>query len=122
MSTGNFGINKTLSTDGKYHLILVYRADDYGEGIYYGGGYYEPSMEMTGAVGGKSIKEIIDEAYESLEEAMKSEKNIPYDINNIRNLIKFDLVECYNEKEMEKALECQEQQMSCEEIDKIILK
>ena len=114
----DFNNNKSSLTDGKYHLLLVYLVHDGGH--YYGGGFYEPSLKMTGAFGGDSIKEMVDDAYELLEDGMKDEKNIPFDIKNIKDSVVFDLVECRNVNEMETALEYQDQGISYEKLKQII--
>lgn len=91
-------INKT--TDGKYHIVLIYRVHDDGS---YGGGYYEPSVDLMGGIGGDSINKMVNEAYESLEQATEVVGDVPFDIYHIKDSIAFDLVECYTEDEMDTA-------------------
>jgi predicted RNase H-like HicB family nuclease len=82
-------IDKTLLTKDKdkYHILLIYLLDDHGN---YGGAYHEMSLSMTGGVGGKSFNETLEQAYESLEEVMEGENQIPFDINNIKESVVFD--------------------------------
>jgi hypothetical protein len=88
----------TLSTKDKYHLFLIYVRDKDG---HCGGGYHDISLKFGGGVGGNSFEEMCDEAYESLEDAMLGEINIPFDMNNIKGSVEFDLVECQDIEELE---------------------
>jgi hypothetical protein len=111
-------INTALLTDGKYHIILIYLVHDDG---YYGGGYYEPSSNSMGAIGGESRDKMVEDAYESLEESMEDEDYIPFDIKNIKESVVFDLVECHNVEEMDMALKLQNNKKTYEEINKTVI-
>jgi hypothetical protein len=62
-------MNEIWPTDGKHRITLIYLVEDDG---FYGGGYYEPSVDLMGGVGGDSIAEMVNEAYASLERATKA--------------------------------------------------
>lgn len=93
-------MNEIWPTDGKHRITLIYLVEDDG---FYGGGYYEPSVDLMGGVGGDSIAEMVNEAYASLERATKAVGTVPFDINDIKKSVKFDLVECRDEYQMDEA-------------------
>ncbi|CAF1349956.1 unnamed protein product [Rotaria sp. Silwood1] len=75
-------MNTTSSTDGKYHkyhIVLIYLVHENG---YCGGDYHEPSSALMGTIGGELRENMLDEAYESLEECMEDKDYIPFDIQN----------------------------------------
>jgi hypothetical protein len=74
---------------GKYHIPLIYLREDDGG---CGGAYHETSLSMTGGTGGNTFNEMLEQAYESLKEAMEGEKRIPFDVNNIKESVVFDCV------------------------------
>jgi len=114
----DFNINKISSIDDKWHLVLIYLVH---EGDLYQGTYYEPSSYSLGGVSGKSLDEMVDDAYESLEECIEDKINIPFDIKKIKESVQFDLVECYNVDEMDKAYKLRRNGITGEEINKTIL-
>jgi hypothetical protein len=79
----DFNINKISSTDGKWHFVLIYLVQE--DGLYQGS-YYEPSSHSLGGVSGKSCDEMVDDAYESLEECIEDEINIPFDIKKNKGI------------------------------------
>ncbi|UJR29516.1 hypothetical protein I4U23_010733 [Adineta vaga] len=93
-------MKKISSIDDKYHIILIYLVEDDGS---YGDGYYEPIVDLMGGVAGDSIDELVNEAYKLLELATKAIDNMPFDINNVKNSVHFDLVECHDKHEMDTA-------------------
>ncbi len=95
-STTDVKSESILSTDGKYHLILIYLFDDDGS---YGGGYYAKHFKFSGCVQGESVAEMKDQAYDFLEEHLEDEKDLPFDIKNIKESVVFDLVECLTPEE-----------------------
>jgi len=105
--------------DDKYRIILIYLVEDGGS---YGGGYYEPFTDLMGAVGVDSIDVMVNEAYESLKQAMEIMDEVPFDINNIKESVVFDLVECQTENEMDTAHTLLNKQGSFEEIKAVVLK
>ncbi len=114
----DFNINKTSSADDKWHLVLIYLVHE--DGLYQGS-YYEPSSHSLGGVSGKSCDEMVDDAYESLEEFIEDEINIPFDIKTIKESVQFDLVECHNVDEMDEAYTLRRNGITGEEINKTIL-
>jgi hypothetical protein len=112
-------INETLLTVEKHRLILIYLVQDDGS---YGGGYYEPCVDLMGAVGGESINEMIEDAYGSLKDAAEVITDpMPFDVNNIKESVVFDRVECHSEYEMDIALTHHKKGTHFEEINKILL-
>ncbi|CAF5047178.1 unnamed protein product, partial [Rotaria sp. Silwood1] len=89
-SNGNSDINKILVTKdkdedaGKYHILLVYLLEEDG---CCGGRYHEKSLSIHGGVSGQSFNEMLEQAYESLEVAMKDEDRVPFNINNIKKSV-----------------------------------
>ncbi|CAF4894884.1 unnamed protein product, partial [Rotaria sp. Silwood1] len=83
-SITNLDINNTSLTKDKYHILLIYVLQEDGSCE---GGYYEDVLNIMGGVSGNSFQEMCDEAYESLEEAMEGENNIPFNINNIKESV-----------------------------------
>jgi hypothetical protein len=102
-----------LSSDGKYHLILIYLFDD--DGIY-GVGYYAKHFKFIGGVEGESLAEMKDQAYDFLEEHLEDEKDLPFDIKNIKESVVFDLVECLTPEEQLAALDLRRNGATYEEI------
>jgi hypothetical protein len=116
-STADRNIEKILSADGKYHLILIYIVEDNGS---YGGGYNAVYFHLSAFVVGESVDKMIDQAYEMLEERMEDEDFNLLDIKNIKEWVQFDLVECHNDEEQLAALDLQNKGKSYEEINKAV--
>ncbi|CAF1095318.1 unnamed protein product [Adineta ricciae] len=114
-------INTSSVKDKKYHIILIYLVHE-EDNNYCGGGYRDVPTKLVGAVGGDTINDMVDEAYESLEENVRTEINVPFNTENIKESVAFDLVECYNEEEMNVAFEYRRQGRSCEDINMFIAK
>ena len=117
LSTVDCNANTTLSKDDKYHILLIYLIEDNGR---YGGAYYELFSHLTGGVIGESRETIVDNAYESLEECMADQDPIPFSIKNIKESVVFDIVECLNDEEFDRALDLQSEGRSCEEIHQAV--
>ncbi|CAF1307114.1 unnamed protein product [Rotaria sp. Silwood1] len=111
-SNGNSDMNKILVTkdkdedDGKYLILLVYLLEENG---CCGGGYHEKSLSIHGGVSGQSFNEMLEQAYESLEVAMKEEDRIPFDINDIKKSV--NLIH-YDRAEYEIALDCVQEDLN----------
>ncbi|CAF3856583.1 unnamed protein product [Rotaria sp. Silwood1] len=118
-SNGNSDMNKILVTkdkdedDGKYLILLVYLLEENG---CCGGGYHEKSLSIHGGVSGQSFNEMLEQAYESLEVAMKEEDRIPFDINDIKKSVKFDCVKCSTTDEMDMVYKLNKQGKTFKEI------
>ncbi|UJR30090.1 hypothetical protein I4U23_017631 [Adineta vaga] len=120
-STVNNNLNTSLSKDNRYRIIFVFLVHN-DEDNYCGGMFYDPSSKLMGAAGGDTLDDMINEAYESLEENVKTETFVPFDTENIKNSVVFDLVECHSIEELEIARKHQYRQTSYEDIKKIVLK
>jgi hypothetical protein len=116
-STADRNIEKILSADGKYHIILIYLVHDDG---YCGGAYFTEYFKFVAGVGGESVDKMIDQAYKMLKGHMKDEDFNPLDIKNIKEWVQFDLVECHNDEEQVAALDLQNKGKSYEEINKAV--
>jgi predicted RNase H-like HicB family nuclease len=94
----NLDNNNTLPQNDKYRLWLIYMREEDGS---YGGAFRDFSLVYTGGVSGKTFQEMYDQAYEVLEEAMVGETYIPFDVNNMKESVIFDCVECKSLDEMD---------------------
>ncbi|CAF1579350.1 unnamed protein product [Adineta steineri] len=99
-STNNFDINKFSSKDNKYHLPLIYNIDE--EGYYYGS-YHDHSFQLTGFFQARTSEDMLKQAYESFTMCMEGEKKFPYNIDDIENVVVFDIIKCEHEEEEELA-------------------
>jgi hypothetical protein len=106
-------------TENKYRILLIYLIE--GNGLY-GGGYTDKALKITGGSTGESVDEMVEKAYESLKDGLTGENNIPFDINNIKESVVFDLIECHTEDEMEKAFDLERKGMDGKEINEVIQK
>ena len=110
--------DKSSLTTDKYHMLLIYIIYEDG---YYEGAYKDRSFKIIGGVGGQSFQEMYDEAYESLQECAVSEDYLPFDTNNVKESVVFDLVKCHTLDEWEKASKLNSEGKPYEEIKDSIL-
>ncbi len=90
-SNGHSDITANSSTENKYHIILTYLIDEDGN---YGGGFHERSLSVTGGGSGKSFADMLKDACASLKAGVEGEHQIPFDVNNIKETVVFDCLEC----------------------------
>jgi hypothetical protein len=111
-------VDKNLLTKDKYHILFICHIDEdgYCESI-----YRDKSLEMYGGVGGDSFQKMYDEAYESLKAVANCKDNVPFDINNIKESVVFDLVKCYTTDEFDMALSLKDEKKTYTEINDVIL-
>ena len=103
-------MNTMSLKDDKYHILLIYLLHEDG---YYDGGYDAKLLNLRGADGGESYEEMVDQVYESLKDCIEGESDIPFDIENTKESIVFDTVEC-------SAIDSKRQGTGCKDINKAI--
>ena len=118
-STTDLKSDSIWSADGKYHLVFIYLVHDDG---YCGGGYDAEHFKLFAAVGGETIEKMIDEAYDHLEEHLEDEKDLPFDIKNLKESVVFDLVQCLNAEEQWAALRLKRNGATSEDINNAVRK
>ncbi|CAF3345298.1 unnamed protein product [Rotaria socialis] len=65
--------------------------------------YYDKLLKYTACVDGETLNAVQDECYVTLVEAIEDIDNIPFEINNVRELAVFDCVKCQNDEEIDQA-------------------
>lgn len=105
--------NNKISLNLKYHIPLIYSIDELGN--YYGSYYCKP-VEGTGFFQAKTFEEMYDEAYDSLTTCVYGENNIPFDVDNIKNSVVFDVIKCDTGEEMDMAHDMRRKGKSSSEI------
>ncbi|UJR24106.1 hypothetical protein I4U23_027073 [Adineta vaga] len=84
------------------------------------GGYHDLLLKIGGDAEGSSFEEMCDEAYESLQEAVDGEQNIPFDVNNIKDSVVFDCLECENINEMDMIFDSAHEGKTFNDLKKIL--
>ncbi len=110
-------VNNNLLTKKKHHVFLIYAGDKDGSCA---GGYHDLLLKIGGGCEGNSFEEMCDEAYESLQEAVDGEKNIPFDIEHIKESVVFDCLECQTIDQMDMVFDLIHKGKNFDELKKII--
>ncbi|CAF1350446.1 unnamed protein product [Rotaria sordida] len=93
-------MNEISSKPNAYHILLIYHIDEDG---HYNGSYYDKFFKYTACVDGETLQTLLDECYVTLIEAIEDINNVPFDINNIKESVIFDCIQCQSDEEIEKA-------------------
>jgi len=83
-------------------MMVLYTRDE--NGLYSGSyAYYDKFLEFTGGGSATSFEEMHADCFISLEVAVEGCTDIPFSINNIKESVAFDFLQCYDEDELDKA-------------------
>lgn len=107
-----------LSKNGKYHITLIYLVHDDQS---CGGSYHARFLDLRAGVGGQTIQKMIEQAYDALEADMEGENYMQSDVDNVKHLVVFDLVECLNLQEHVAAYDMRRDGMHYQEMNKALL-
>ncbi|CAF0720481.1 unnamed protein product [Adineta steineri] len=90
-------ISKISLKDNKYHIPFICNIDV--DGSYYGC-YIDRFFDIRGCVQGETPEQLVKECYESFTMCMEDEEQVPFNVNDIENVVVFDIIKCKTEEEM----------------------
>ncbi|CAF0731709.1 unnamed protein product [Adineta steineri] len=109
----NRDISKISLKDNKYHIPFIYNTDEDG---YYYGCYRDRFFDIRGCVQGETPEELLKQCYESFTLCMEGQKQVPFNVNDLENVVIFDIIECKTEEEEDLASDMEKAGKGFEEI------
>jgi hypothetical protein len=118
-STSDVSSSFLYNIYNKYHVLLVYLIEVNG---IYNDAYYEPTLNVIGAVESRTFEGMVDDAYESLAFIVEAELDErPFDVDIIaEDVVVFDLL-YVSAEEFNMFMEAQSNRLTYADIYNIIL-
>jgi len=112
-STSDVSSSFLYNIYNKYHVLLVYII---GVNGIYNDAYYEPTLNVIGAVESRTFEGMVDDAYESLAFIVEAELDErPFNVDIIEDVVVFDLL-YVSAEEFNMFMEAQSNRLTYEDI------